>query len=160
MKLDRKTLIKRLDTLRQTYARYEGAKKKNGTWVNSCVSCGAVFPCDKMNGGHFISRACYPLRWDERNVHCQCVRCNLYRNGAYLEYSQWFIKKYGQKLFDQYVDKYKEWQTGKHPALKMDQLRVLYDDWLDKGRELEKKVGPLFPKSWEKTGPEFFKISL
>lgn len=49
MKLTRRDIIKRLDRLRQTYARYEGAKKKNGTWVNTCVTCGAVLPCDKTN---------------------------------------------------------------------------------------------------------------
>ena len=155
MKLTRKEIIKRLDKIRQTYARYEGAKKKNGTWVNTCVTCGAVLPCNKMNGGHFIPRACYPLRWDIKNVHCQCVRCNLYKNGAYLEYSQWFINEYGQKTFDLYVNKHREWQTGKTPALKMEELRDLYDLWLEKGRELEQKTGPLFPKSWEPFGPDF-----
>ena len=155
MKLTRKEIIKRLDKLRQTYARYEGAKKKNGTWVNTCVTCGAVLPCNKMNGGHFIPRACYPLRWDIKNVHCQCVRCNLYKNGAYLEYSQWFINEYGQKTFDLYVNKHREWQTGKTPALKMEELRELYDLWLEKGRELKQKTGPLFPKSWEPFGPDF-----
>lgn len=145
----RKEIIKRLDRLRQTYARYEGAKKKNGIWVNTCVTCGAVFPCDKTNGGHFCSRSCYPLRWDEKNVHCQCVRCNLYKNGAYIEYSQWFIKKYGEETFNRYVDVYRKWQQGKLPALKINELRELHDFWLAKGRELEQKIGPTFPKSWE-----------
>lgn len=153
--ITRKEIIKRLDRLRQTCARYEGAKEKNGTWVNTCVTCGAVFSCDKMNGGHMIPRSCYPLRWDEKNVHCQCVHCNLYKNGAYLEYSQWFIKKYGQKVFDQYVDKYREWQQGKIPAIKIDELRKLHDFWLIKGRELEQKIGPTFPKTWVSFGPDF-----
>lgn len=157
-KLTRKELIKRLDRIRQTYARYDGAKKKNGAWVNACVTCGTVFPCSKANGGHFIPRACYPLRWDLKNVNCQCVRCNLYKNGAYLEYSQWFIEKYGQKTFELYVNKYRDWQTGKIPALKITELRELYDFWLAKGWELEEKVGTLFPKSWKPTGPDFIDL--
>lgn len=155
MKVPRKDLIHRLDRLRQTCARYEGARKKKGAWVNTCVTCGATLPCDKLQGGHFCPRACYPLRWDERNVHPQCVRCNLYKNGAYIEYSQWFIKQYGQKLFDQYVNTYKMWQQGKLPAYKMNELREIYDHWLDKGRELEQKIGPKFPKTWKKFGPDF-----
>lgn len=155
MKLDRKALVKRLDKIRQTIARYEDARKKNGTWVNTCVTCGKLVACDKANGGHFIPRACQPLRWDEKNVHCQCVHCNLYKNGAYIEYSQWFIDKYGQKEFDNYVEKYRNWQQGKIPAYKMDELRELYDFWLEKGRELEEKVGPLFPKTWKSFGPDF-----
>lgn len=153
--LTRKELIKRLDRLRQTCARYEGAKKKKGVWYNTCVTCGAVLPCEKTNGGHFCPRACYPLRWDDKNVHCQCVRCNLYKNGAYIEYSQWFIDKYGQKVFDDYVNTYKDWQQGKLPSLKINELRELYDRWLKIGRELEEKIGPTFPASWKPEGPVF-----
>lgn len=156
MKLDRKTLTKRCDKLRQTIARYEGAKKRGGIWINRCVTCDKPVPCDRANGGHMIPRSCYPLRWDKKNVHCQCVHCNLYKNGAYLEYSQWFINKYGQKTFDQYVNTYKSWQQGKIPPIKIDELRNIYDYWLSEGRKLEEKVGPLFPKTWVPFGPEFF----
>lgn len=154
--LTRKELIKRCDRLRQTYARYDGAKKKKGQWVNTCVTCGAELPCNKTNGGHFIPRACYPLRWDEKNVHCQCVRCNLYKNGAYIEYSLWFSKTYGFETFNKYTELYKQWQTGKIKTTKMDELKLIYDDLLKKGRALEKKVGEqLFPKTWEPFGPEY-----
>lgn len=156
MKLDRKTLIKRCDRLRQTMARYEGAKKKGGEWINQCVTCGQTVRVDKANGGHFVSRTCLPLRWDKKNVHCQCVRCNLYRNGAYLEYSQWFIAHYGQDTFDNYVNTYKSWQSGKISALRIDEIRSIYDDLLKEGRELEKKVGrELFPRTWTAFGPDF-----
>lgn len=155
MKLDRKALISRLDKLRQTYARYDGAKKRGGIWLNHCVTCGRVLPCDKQNGGHFIPRGCQPLRWDKKNVNCQCPSCNLWKNGSYLEYSQWFIKKYGQEEFDKYVNLYRDWRIGKIRPYKMDELRGQYDYWLKKGRELEKKVGPLFPRTWVEFGPEF-----
>lgn len=153
--ISRKELIKRCDRLRQTYARYDGAKKVKGEWRNTCVTCGKVVACDKANGGHFVGRTCLPLRWDERNVHCQCVHCNLYKNGAYLEYSQWFIQEYGEKMFNSYVDKYKQWQAGKIPTLKIGEIRDIYDYWLKKGRELEEKIGTTFPKTWELFGPEF-----
>lgn len=155
MNLTRKDLTKRLDRLRQTCARYENAKKKSGIWVNTCVTCGKTVPCDKANGGHFIPRACLPLRWDKRNVHCQCVHCNLYKNGAYLEYSQWFIEEYGNATFESYINTYKDWQCGKKPTLKMDELRRLYDEWLSEGRKLEAKVGTLFPKTWKPIGVDF-----
>lgn len=154
--LDRKTLIKRCDTLRQTIARYDGAKRKGGKWLNKCVTCGSTVECSKANGGHFCGRACYPLRWDKRNVHCQCVRCNLYKNGAYIEYSQWFINEYGKNMFDLYVNKYKDWQAGKISAYKIAEIRDIYDELLREGRELEERTQlKLFPKSWESFGPYF-----
>lgn len=147
-----------MDTLRQTVARYEGAKKKGGKWYNTCVTCGKTLPMEKLQGGHFITRQFYPYRWDERNVHCQCSGCNCFKNGAYIEYSQWFIKTYGQSLFDQYVDTYKR---GKQPAFKMQELRDLHDEWLKKGRALERRTGlSLFPKSWQPFGPEFIETPL
>ena len=160
MKLDRKDLIKRCDRIRQTLARYEGAKKKGNVWVKTCVTCGQTVRCDKANGGHFIPRGCLPFRWDEKNVHCQCVSCNLYKNGAYIEYSQWFIKQYGQEVFDRYVETFRKWRAGKIPPFKIDELRKQYDKLLKQGRELEKKVGPLFPKTWTFCGPEFLEVEL
>ena len=156
--ISRSELIKRCDRLRQTCARYEGAKRKGGDWFNTCVTCGKTILCKNANGGHFCPRSCYPLRWDERNVHCQCVHCNLYKNGAYIEYSQWFIDKYGKEVYDRYVNTYREWQKGSLPATKMNELRDTYDYWLKKGRELEKKVGPLFPKTWKPFGPDFQEV--
>ena len=48
-----------------------------------------------------------------------------------------------------YVDKHKAWQQGKIPPLKIGEIREAYNYWLAQGRELEKKVGPLFPKGWK-----------
>lgn len=151
----RKELIKRCDRLRQTCARYENIKKKNNEWVGTCITCGRTLPVASLQGGHFISRGCIPLRWDKRNVHCQCQSCNGYKNGAYIEYSHWFIKQYGAEMFDAYVNVYKNWKQGKIQTVKMDELKNIYDHWLKEGRELEKKVGPLFPKTWELFGPDF-----
>lgn len=152
-KLTRKEIINRTDRLRQTYARYEGAFKRKGIWLNTCVTCGQVLPCDKTNGGHFIPRGCMPYRWDEKNVHCQCVACNLWKNGSYIEYSQWFMKKYGEDTFDRYVETYRKWRIGKMPALKIDEIKAYYNFWLTKCRQLEKKTSlQLFPKSWEPFG--------
>lgn len=154
--ITRSALIKRMDRLRQTIARYEGAYKKGGRWYNTCVTCGKEIECEKANGGHFLSRTCQLYRWDEKNVHCQCVGCNLYRNGAYIEYSQWFIKKYGQKVFDKYVNDFKRHKQGKIPPYKLDELKTIYDYWLLKGRELEKKTKlELFPKTWTYFGEQY-----
>lgn len=155
MKITRKEIIKRLDVLRQTYARYDGAKLKGGEYYNTCVSCGATHSIKKIQGGHFIGRACYPLRWDEKNVNPQCQRCNMFLSGNYIEYSKWFIDKYGVETFDLYVEKGRKWRQGKLPAYKLHELKELYDHWLAKGWELEEQVGILFPKSWEPFGPEY-----
>lgn len=150
MKLNRKELIKRTDRLRQTYARYEGAVKKRGTYYNVCITCGKVLPVKDLQGGHFIPRGCYPLRWDERNVHAQCRRCNGPLAGAYISYSRWFMDTYGIDMFKHYTNIFELHKRGQTPVVKMDELREEYNKWLDLGRKLEKKVGVLFPKGWQK----------
>lgn len=158
-RLTRSDIIKRLDKLRQTCARYDGAKKIKGEWVNTCVTCGKRLPCDKLQGGHFIVRGCHALRWDEKNVSPQCAGCNMFRNGAYIQYSQWFIKRYGLDTFNKYVDTYERWKQGKIPPFKMPELKQIYDEWLEEGRKLEKKTGlELFPKSWQPFGEDYIEI--
>jgi len=65
------------------------------------------FTCGKPGNqaGHFWHNK---LDFDERNLHCQCAYCNLYRSGNLAEYSAKLIKKYGQEWFDNlYSDAHK-----------------------------------------------------
>lgn len=156
--LTRSQLIKRIDTLRQTCARYHGAKKSKGEWVNTCVTCGRILPCSKQNGGHWVGRTCYPLRWHPLNVHCQCPHCNLHLSGNPIAYNKFIIDTYGMDTFNQITDTYLRWKAGKIPAFKMSELKDIYDEWLAEGRKLEKKTGlELFPKTWLPFGPDFIK---
>lgn len=148
--LTRRELIKRIDRLFQACRRYDGAWKKKGVWYNKCVTSGQVLPMSKIQAGHWIPRGCYATRWMPCNCNPQSAHDNCYKNGAYIEYSHWFIKQYGMEKYEQMLDIYEKHKQGKIPAFKMAELRQLYDDWLLEGRLLEQKVGPLFPKSWER----------
>lgn len=153
--LKRQELIKRIDRLFQACRRYDGAWKKNGQWYNRCVTSGMVLPIEKIQAGHWIPRGCYATRWDPTNCNPQSAHDNLYKSGAYIEYSHWYIEKYGMEKYEQMIQTYNLHKQGKIPAFKMDELRELYDKWLKKGRELEKKTGPIFPKTWDTFGPDF-----
>lgn len=155
MKLTRSELIKRIDRLFQACRRYDGAWKKGGKWYNRCVTSGMVLPIEKIQAGHWIPRGCYATRWDPTNCNPQSAHDNLYKSGAYIEYSHWYIEKYGMEKYEQMIQTYNLHKQGKIPAYKMDELRELYDYWLKKGRELEKKTGPMFPKTWGTFGPDF-----
>lgn len=154
-KISRSELIKRIDRLFQACRRYDGAWKKGGKWYNRCVTSGMVLPIEKIQAGHWIPRGCYATRWDPTNCNPQSAHDNLYKSGAYIEYSHWYIEKYGMEKYEQMIQTYNLHKQGKIPAYKMDELRELYDYWLKKGRELEKKTGPIFPKSWDPFGPDF-----
>lgn len=53
-----------------------------------CFTCGKFVTGRNANGGHFISAAVCPptLYFHEKNVHCQCVECNLRLEGNHYVY--------------------------------------------------------------------------
>lgn len=148
--MKRKDITSRLDRLVQTCARYRGAKKKQGVWVNKCVTCGKTVEVGKkLHGGHFIPRGCYPTRWRDVNVWPQCAGCNTYKDGAYIEYSDYMLKNYPED-YNELLEIYKQHKIGKAPVFRILDLRAMHDVWLFRGRQLEEKLGEsLFPKSWK-----------
>lgn len=53
--------------------------------------------------GHWITAAnCgIALYFHEKNVHCQCHRCNINLSGNWLEYEFWMIKTYGKGICEE-----------------------------------------------------------
>lgn len=77
--------------------------------ADNCISCGKW--SDEWNAGHFISvGANRTLRFNEDNIHKQCVHCNLYKSGNQLEYRRRLIVKIGLERV--------EALEGWHPAHK------------------------------------------
>lgn len=63
-----------------------------------CFTCGGKQFWKYQQNGHYVSRAVLSLRFDERNCNCQCVGCNIYKNGNMDEYAVRLMKKYGPKI--------------------------------------------------------------
>jgi hypothetical protein len=70
-----------------------------------CISCGRPDGgALKVNAGHYKSRGANSgLRFDLRNLHQQCVVCNLYQSGNVIGYREGIIKRYRQAMLD-YLD--------------------------------------------------------
>ena len=83
-KLSRKKLIEKLDSIFSKYIRLRDADKEG---YCRCVTCGQKYHWKKIQAGHFISRKHYSVRWNEENVHAQCVACNVFRSGEQYKYS-------------------------------------------------------------------------
>jgi 5-methylcytosine-specific restriction endonuclease McrA len=66
-----------------------------------CVTCGKQAEPKEMQCGHYISRSNMNTRWDEQNCHCQCVGCNVFKNGNMDEYSLFMISKYGEGILQE-----------------------------------------------------------
>lgn len=58
-----------------------------------CVSCGGKVE----QAGHYFAQGSHSaLRFDETNIHGQCVRCNLYLSGNLIYYRIGLVERYGE----------------------------------------------------------------
>jgi len=63
----------------------------------SCISCGRY---TTLQAGHFFSAGKYSaLRFEEDNVHGQCLQCNYFLHGNLLSYQTNLINKIGNERF-------------------------------------------------------------
>jgi len=85
------------DKLFSTYIRFKNAPKG----YCKCITCGKIEPPEDMDAGHYISRGVKTLRFDERNVHPQCRKCNRFGEGVKDEYALALIKLYGPDILDE-----------------------------------------------------------
>jgi len=97
MKSKIRTLQKKAD---KEFSRYVKLNKCNDNGMCTCITCGRDFHWTEIDAGHYVGRACIPLRYDERNVHPQCKSCNRFREGMKDEYALFLIKTYGQEILE------------------------------------------------------------
>lgn len=66
-----------------------------------CVSCGKVLPIKELDAGHYVSRNHLSTRYDERNVHPQCQKCNRFDGGAMAGYTLYMLDTYGRETIEE-----------------------------------------------------------
>ena len=56
-----------------------------------------------MQAGHYVPKSVggLSLYFHEKNVHCQCFRCNINLGGNGAVYSYRILEVYGQEVFDE-----------------------------------------------------------
>lgn len=65
-----------------------------------CISCGKKLGT-KFDAGHYRSAGGNPeLRFEENNVHAQCVYCNQHLHGNLINYRLGLIERYGLAVVD------------------------------------------------------------
>lgn len=80
-----------LDNVFSQYVRLRDCPEGHGR----CITCGAPITPKTCDAGHYISRRVSVLRWNEANVHAQCVECNRCNYGEEEQYRLALIRMYG-----------------------------------------------------------------
>lgn len=102
-----------------------------------CISCGADCSAASVGGvgdaGHFRSRGSAPhLRFDERNCHLQCKRCNRYLSGNVADYRVGLIDRIGLDAVRALECDQAGWDHS------IDALKAIKAEYLAKARDLER----------------------
>lgn len=93
--------------LQQTFNKYIRLRDKG----KPCISCGRPLR-EKYDAGHCFSVGAYPnLRFNEDNVHGQCVACNQHKHGNVTEYTINLPKRIGYARYGALLDKRKDPQN-------------------------------------------------
>lgn len=101
-----------------------------------CISCGR-FHTGSYDAGHYRSVGAQPaLRFDESNVHKQCVPCNQHKGGNIIEYRIRLVEKIGRMGV--------EWLEMEHPPLKLDipGIQAIKEEYQRRVRELKGRLQP------------------
>lgn len=90
-------LIAQLDNIFSQFVRLRDSDE-HGRAI--CISCQRELPYEYMQAGHFYPRTHMATRWDEDNVHSECVTCNCFTSDHLIKYKGNLIKKIGTEAFE------------------------------------------------------------
>ncbi len=101
--LEKKKMLEGLETVSELTKK---AQKEFNSFIRErdkdkpCISCEKEL-VGKFDAGHYFNTQYSSVRFDENNVHGQCVNCNYHKHGALLEYQVGIEKRIGGiELFD------------------------------------------------------------
>lgn len=70
--------------------------------IAKCISCDAEKHWKELQAGHYVAKSLsLALRYHEKNVHAQCVACNLWRHGNPTSYALALQRKYGDTILEE-----------------------------------------------------------
>ena len=97
----KKSLVKYKKETWAEFSRYIRMKYADENGMVVCVTCGAVKHYRDQQAGHFLDGRRNSVLFDERNVHPQCVKCNMFNGGAKVAYYDYMRGRYGQEVIDE-----------------------------------------------------------
>lgn len=109
-KSEQQKLKEKLDAIFSKYIRWSHADE-NG--ICTCFTCNKQLEVKRIQNGHFIPRNILITRFDENNCRPQCVGCNMYGNGKFVDFRENLVKELGEK-------KVKEMEASRFKMVKLD----------------------------------------
>lgn len=109
---EKRKWIDKLDKIMSLYVRMRDSREFHYKYFR-CISCGRILPISEADCGHYVGRVNMSLRFDTRNIHAECRRCNRFDSSHLIGYRKNLIMKLGRLSF-----------TQKHPNVPLDMNEV------------------------------------
>lgn len=126
---ERKGITTLLDSVKQVCHKYIRERDKG----KPCISCGTPWH-DEFEAGHYFKSELHSItRFDEDNIHGQCVRCNRMNEGNLSQYTVNLPKRIGQERWEYLQEQVRiEKQSGpkKWDREKLKEIRTYYREKL------------------------------
>lgn len=88
-----------------------------------CISCGG----EVQQAGHYFSQGHHSsLRFNEMNVHGQCIKCNCYLHGNLINYRKGLIRRYGEIAVNKLEESAELNRVKKYGRLELEWIGVNY----------------------------------
>lgn len=97
-----KSLKRKLDEIYSQYTRRNGSDEQGYV---TCY-CGARIPWQESDNSHYIPRGVLSLRYEPKNTHPSCRRCNRFMGGNLQAYALHLRRLYGEEILE-WLDKEK-----------------------------------------------------
>jgi hypothetical protein len=78
-------------------------KTTNSLSHGLCYTCGKDFPFTKLQAGHFLAGRGGSVLFDEKQVHAQCMVCNVWKHGDFPTYQEKMRQEYGLEAVEQMI---------------------------------------------------------
>ena len=93
------------DKLWKEFSLFIRLRDSDADGFGNCITCKKKAYYKESHAGHFISRRHKATKFDEKNVHLQCVACNTYNAGRQYEYSIELDRRYGKGTAEELLQK-------------------------------------------------------
>ena len=120
----------------KVFSEYIRLRDSDGQGIGKCFTCNFRGEWKRFDAGHGIGRQHKTVKYDERNVHSQCKRCNGFEGGQQAIYKEEVEKKYGQGTWDELVLKSRS--VCKRGKVEIDVMTAYYKEKVSK---LKKEKG-------------------
>lgn len=97
---EKRKWIDKLDKVMSLYVRMRDSREFHYKHFR-CISCGRILPICDGDCGHYVGRANMSLRFDTRNIHAECKRCNRFDSSHLIGYRRNLIMKLGRLSYTQ-----------------------------------------------------------